>query len=469
MKEPNRPLNSYSKPTMVKLGGPLYAKHGAISKNNMPVRTHIEQASVRNLAAQFGSPLFVFSENIIRSTFRRYAEAFRSRYPEVELGWSYKTNYMKAICSIFHDEGAIAEVVSDFEYEKARALGIEGRDIIYNGPSKSRESLIRAIKEGARIHLDGLDEIGIMESIAKDLKTKARIGIRVNMNSGTYPQWNRFGFNLESGQAIDAATRIAKSEHFRFEGIHCHIGTFVLSTEAYGIAAEKMGKFYLDIESRLGLRLGYIDMGGGFPSKSHLKGVYHSPEVVVPDIELYAEIITSTLKETLGTGPLPTLVLESGRHLIDEAGYLITSVVSRKLLPDARRAYVLDAGVHLLYTSSWYRYNIELDGEEKGFAEPAVLYGPLCMNIDVVDDSLMLPPLKHGKHMVLSPVGAYNATQWMQFIQYRPAIVLVRESGAVDVIRRREDLAAVESSEVLPEDLKVRLSQYQEAQINEAS
>ncbi len=450
----NKPDHNYKKPSMVKLGGPLYAKHGAVTNNTLPVRTHIDQSSVDELVSQYGSPLFVFSETSIRKIYRRYAHAFQSRYPNVIFGWSYKTNYLKAVCSVIHSEGAIAEVVSNFEYEKARAMGIDGEDIIYNGPFKTKDSLVRAVKEGARIHLDGLDEIGTLEAISAELKMKARIGIRVNMNTGTYPQWSRFGFNLESGQALDAAVRVSKSEAFRFEGLHCHIGTFMLSPEAYGLAAEKMAKLFLEIEKKTAVRLQYIDVGGGFPSKSHLKGVYDAPEVSVPDIEVYAEVITSGLKTHLGELHLPTLIVESGRHVIDEAGFLITSVVARKLLPDARRAYVLDAGVNLLYTSTWYRFKIELDGEEKGFVEPAILFGPLCMNIDVVDDSLMLPPLKLGKHLVLSPVGAYNATQWMQFIQYRPAVVLIRESGAVNLIRRRENLDSLEALEILPEDFK---------------
>ena len=443
----------YRKPSMVKLGGPLYAKHGAATTNNLPFRTHIDTALIDDMVKTFGSPLFVFSEKTLRDTYRAYSQAFKNRYPNVLFGWSYKTNYLKAVCAIFHQEGAIAEVVSEFEYEKARALGIAGKDIIYNGPFKSKESLMRAIREGARIHLDCIDEIAQIEKLSQELGVKARLGLRVNMNTGIYPQWSRFGFNLESGQALDAAMRVAKSPAFTFEGIHCHIGTFMLSSQAYGVAAEKMANLFLEIQKKTACRLQYIDMGGGFPSKSHLKGVYDAPEVSVPPITEFAEVITSTLKSVLGEQNLPILILESGRHLVDEAGYLITSVVARKLLPDARRAYVLDAGVNLLYTSTWYRYKIELNGKEKGFLEPAILYGPLCMNIDVVDDSLMLPPLRIGKNLILSPVGAYNVTQWMQFIQYRPEIVLIRESGIVESLRMRENLSSIEDHENLPDDL----------------
>ncbi|MCX6107850.1 MAG: alanine racemase [Proteobacteria bacterium] len=454
MKQNKKLTRPYSKPSMVKLGGPLYAKHGAASNNSVPVRTSISKVPVSELAQKYGSPLFVFSEDAIRNAFTNYTEVFKRFYPKMVFGWSYKTNYLKAICAIFHEEGAIAEVVSDFEYEKARALGVPGDQIIFNGPYKPKAALKRAIEEGAVIHVDSMDEIYQIEAIATEIKLTARVGLRVNMNTGVYPQWSRFGLNIESGQAMDAARRLAKAPGIEFEGIHCHIGTFMLSVQAYEIAAEKMANLFLEIESDTGVRLKYIDMGGGFPSKSHLKGVYQSPEVAVPNISEYAIAITSCLKRIFADSELPTLVLEAGRHLIDEAGFLITSVISRKLLPDARRAYVLDAGVNLLYTSTWYRPVFELDGDEGSFLEPAVLFGPLCMNIDVIDNSLMLPPLRVGKRLVLSPVGAYNVTQWMQFIQYRPAVVLVRKNGKVDLIRHKENLEAVENLEVLPEDLQ---------------
>ncbi len=86
--------------------------------------------------------------------------------------------------------------------------------------------------------------------------------------------------------------------------------------------------------------------------------------------------------------------------------------------------------------------------------EYSVLYGPLCMNIDVIDEGLSLPPLKRGMRLILSPVGAYNATQWMQFITYRPNVVLIGEDGQVDVIRHAEDLSDIVRRETLPERLK---------------
>ena len=114
----------------------------------------------------------------------------------------------------------------------------------------------------------------------------------------------------------------------------------------------------------------------------------------------------------------------------------------------------MDAGVNLLYTSTWYNFNISPAVDLGGVPEACTLYGPLCMNIDVVEESAYLPPMPIGTPLVLHPVGAYNATQWMQFITYRPAVVMVMEDGKVELIRRREELQDVIGPEVIPEQLK---------------
>ncbi|MHC4884297.1 MAG: type III PLP-dependent enzyme domain-containing protein, partial [Planctomycetota bacterium] len=196
----------------------------------------------------------------------------------------------------------------------------------------------------------------------------------------------------------------------------------------------------------------FIDIGGGLPSRNRLKNTYLPADIATPPVEEYAEAVTNALLDSLNPNHFPQLILESGRAMIDEAGTLITSVHASKRLPDGRRAYVLDAGVNLLFTSFWYRFNIEFDRPVTGMPEPSILYGPLCMNIDVVDEGLSLPPLVRGTRMLLSPVGAYSVTQWMQFIHYRPRVVMIRQNGQVDVIREHEDLQTLIGPERLPEE-----------------
>lgn len=431
---------NYSKPSIVKISNPLYAKHGSGAQSYQSIRESIEGVSVAHLVEKYGSPLFVFSERILRLKYKEAKKAMDSVYPNVQFGWSYKTNYLNAICKVFHDEGSIAEVVSAFEYQKARALGIPGNKIIFNGPFKSESALEQAVQEEAQIHVDHFDEISDIEAIAQRFGKKVKIGIRLNLNCGIYPVWSRFGFNLECGQAWAAIRRIAQSPHLRIGGLHCHIGTFILDPHAYGRTIEKLSEFMRSVESLVGYNMEFLDLGGGFPSRSHLKGVYQPPEVSVPAPQEFAQAMAQGLKWLAARDPAPKLILELGRHLVDEAGFLITSVVADKLLPDGRRSYVLDAGVNLLYTSTWYKFKIELEKENEGMMEPAVLFGPLCMNIDIVDEAIMIPRLKRFERLILSPVGAYNVTQWMQFIQYRPAVVMINTHSQPRVIRRAENL-----------------------------
>ncbi len=450
----NRTL-SYEKPLIVKMQTGITNKFGSSPSYARKVRTEIDGVSIEQLTHEHGSPLFVFSETTLRNKYREMYNAFSTRYPHVTFGWSYKTNYLPAICSILHQEGAIAEVVSQMEYDKARNLGVPGEQIIFNGPHKNKKILKRAVLEGAMINIDHFNELYLLEQLADELGLQVKVGIRLNMDTGIQPQWSRFGFNLESGHAMDAVERMAERGKLKLQGLHCHIGTFIMEPKAYARQVEKMVRFGYQVQDRFGFKINYLDIGGGFPSKSKLKGTYLSPELAIQPIDKYAQAVSEALYRELRPGDFPHLFLESGRALIDEAGYLISTIYASKRLPDGRKAYLADAGINLLFTSFWYTYNLEFDRPLNGQGEPSVIYGPMCMNIDVVNENTMLPPLQEGTRAVISPVGAYNVTQWLQFIEYRPNVVLISSEGEVEVIREAEDLSDISRRERLPERLRL--------------
>jgi len=445
----------YEKPVINKLRSGMMNKFGSSPFYTRHIRTEIDSVAIVELVRKYGSPLYVFSETTLRNRFRTIYNHFSNRYPNVIFGWSYKTNYLQAICAVLHQEGAIAEVVSEMEYDKARKLGIEGKKIIFNGPHKSISALEKAASEGAMINIDHLDEIYDLEKVAKKLGKKIKVGMRLNMDTGIHPQWSRFGLNLESGQAMDAVKRLANGGKLVLNGLHCHIGTFILEPDAYAREITQMIQFGYELEENFGFKMEYFDIGGGFPSKIKLKGTYLPPDVGVPPMEDYAEKITEAMYKALKPGDFPRLILESGRAIVDEAGYLITTLLAIKRLPNGNKAYVMDAGVNNLFTSFWYKFNVEIDREVDGLNEHSILYGPLCMNIDVLDEGSLLPPLEKGTRLIFSPVGAYNNTQWMQFIEYRPNIVLVNGDGKADLIREKETLEDIERKEKLPERLKI--------------
>jgi diaminopimelate decarboxylase len=438
---------TYSKPTINKIDFAMASKYGSPIKTQK-IRKEIDGVKIADLIKEFGSPIFVFSQKQIEEKYNTLHSAFSSRYPDVKFSWSYKTNYLNEICKIYHKLGSSAEVVSEFEYQKARALGVDGKDIIFNGPYKPYDDLKIAVEEGAKIHVDNLFELNDLEQIADELKIKIPVAIRINMDTGVYPQWSRFGFNFESGEAYDVVKRMYDEGKIYLVGLHSHIGTFMLDANAYKLATMKIMQLKEQVERDFSCDIDYIDLGGGFASKSNLKGVYQSSDVIIPTADDYAEAITNTIYEFNKSEKLPRLYLETGRHLIDEAGYLLTSVHGYKRFPDGKKGYILDAGVNLLYTSTWYNFNIELDKRYDGDNEASMLNGPLCMNIDIIEEHLMLPPLDRGSILTISPVGAYNYTQAMQFIRYKPAVVLIDMNSKAKLIKEVDDLATVNYKEV---------------------
>ncbi len=443
---------TYERPIIKPLNSGLMNKFG--TRTEYTPKTHIDGVKVSDLLEEYGSPLFVMSEQKIRENIQSAKRIFETRYPKVQFAWSYKTNYLNAVCNVFHQEGSWGEVVSMFEYNKALKNGVPAEKILFNGPDKTDDDLRTAVKNDSPIHIDHLDELYRLIEIAGEMHKKPRVAIRVNMDTGVYPMWDRFGFNYENGQAWDAINKIMATDKLNLIGLHCHIGTYMLTPSAYGVAASKMSNLALKIKERYSKIITYIDMGGGFASKNTLKGSYQLGTDAVPDIAEYAEHITSALLNAgFDTDELPYLYLETGRALIDDAGFLLGSVISNKRLSDGRRSTILDFGVNILFTAFWYDHKISPAQEFSQYTEDTVLYGPLCMNIDVVRENVTMPPLNAGDQVVVHYVGAYNITQSMQFIQLRPAVVMIDTKGTAHKIKSSETLEDVEKNELLPDHL----------------
>lgn len=443
----------YERPIIRRLNVGVMNKFG--TRTEFEPVTHIDDNAVADLIAKHGTPLFVISEKTIRSTYAEAKRAFDTRYPKVQFAWSYKTNYMAAVCNVYHQMGSWAEVVSGFEYQKALKANVPGGRIIFNGPDKTIEELELAVANDSLIHIDHLDELYTLTEIAIAKERRPRVAIRVNMDTGVYPIWDRFGFNYENGQAWDAINKIVLADRLELVGLHAHIGTFMLAPSAYGIAAAKLSELALRIKDKFDRKVQYIDMGGGFASKNTLKGSFLAGADTSPSFDDFAEaIVTAIMNAGFVEEELPLLILETGRALVDEAGYLLGSVISNKRLSDGRRATIMDFGVNILFTSFWYDHKISPAQDFSHHTEDTVMYGPLCMNIDVVRENATLPPLKRGEHVVVHTVGAYNMTQWMQFIALRPAVVMIDLQGKAHLIRKRETLANIDEQEVLPEYLK---------------
>jgi diaminopimelate decarboxylase len=437
----------YEKPHISKITAGVPNKFGLPAKQK--IITEIDGIPVPELMEQFGSPLFVLSEQTIRDTYAEAKQAFETRYPKVQFAWSYKTNYLDAVCNVFHDEGSWAEVVSGFEFQKALSNGVNGSNIIFNGPEKSEEDLTLAINHDAVIHIDHFDELYLLIETTRKLNKKARVAIRINLDAGIYPIWDRFGFNYENGEAWNAINRIMLAENLEMIGLHTHIGTYIMTANAYAVAATKLSNLYMAVHRKFDYWLKYIDLGGGFASKNTLKGAYMPGSETCPSFDDYAEAISNAIiSSEIPHENLPVLFLETGRALIDDAGHLLTTVLANKRSNTGRRTMVIDAGVNLLFTTFWYNLGVFPSKEVSSHLEESTIYGPLCMNIDVIREAINFPQSKVGDQLVIERVGAYNMTQWMQFITYRPNVVMIDSDGKPHIIRKKENLDSLQSFEV---------------------
>lgn len=398
---------------------------------------------IQALVEKYGSPLFVASAEAIKNNLETFRREFSSRYPRVVVSYSYKVNSIPGILEVIHRDGTWAEAASGFEYEIARKLGVPGTSIVFNGPFKKKAELEKALAEGAIINVDNHDELKALEGITAESGRRINVGIRINTDVGIDQLPDRFGFNIESGEAARVLKECSEKKLLNVMGIHVHLTSYIIETggeggtpardikliwpkaaAAYQRAARNIVSLAKEARLLYGTEMEYIDMGGGFPSVDSLS----------PYVEAIAGPILSGFKES----ELPLLILEPGRAIVSNAVDLISTVVSSKDMPGGERAVVIDAGVNLLPTSFWRYQTVECADDPRGEFRKTTVYGPLCLQTDIICRT-DLPELTPGDRLVIKNVGAYNIPQSGAFIFPRPPVVLI-EDGGTKIIRRAETI-----------------------------
>jgi diaminopimelate decarboxylase len=330
------------------------------------------------LLAEHGSPLWLVDVDRAVANLRAFRDAWTEAWPDVQVAYSYKTNRLPAIVRALAEEGAGHEVVCEAEYALAReAIGAAGNDIVVNGPAKPAALLNRAAADGALVIVDGVDEL---ERLA--LARGHRTGLRVAL-PGIGVEPTRFGIEPDE---IAAAVGRARALGLHAEALSAHLvstgfdrslasaprlGAAITvhwppSPDGHARAAGHLGRLARD------LGIGTVDLGGGFPA--------------APAVAAHAGAVARALRDGGFAG---RVLLEPGRALVTDAVDLACTVVAVKYLADGTRCVVVDAGTNLLPGALWEWPTIEaLAG---GPAEPALVSGPLCLNVDVLHPAAPLP------------------------------------------------------------------------------
>lgn len=396
-------------------------------------------------ANQHQSPFYLMDTRRLTENFQRMKRAFESRYDQVVIAYSYKTNYVPYLCHTLHGEGAFAEVVSRLEYDLALRLGVAPANIVFNGPIKREEDIALALEGNSILNLDSFSEIASVIRYAKDHPEKeVKVGLRANFDlsmDGESPLQNgyevsRFGFCVENGTFAEGVKELSRFGNIRIAGLHGHFSTN-RSLRVY----EKITR-ELCMLAREHLRdsLEYIDVGGGMYGELPLSFGRTS----TPTFEAYAETISGVIKaELYPYGIKPVLIVEPGISLVADAFRFVCRVVDVKENRGVRFV-VVDGSVHNVKpTMHKHALPVELIAQREERRDPAVAYhvvGYTCMEKDYLVENGSGPLPQPGDFLVFGHIGAYTIVFQPPFIQARPPIIAFDHLGEV-VVRERETLA----------------------------
>lgn len=411
----------------------------------------IGKIDLLEVAKNYGTPLHIVHLDRLKSNYTFFLNSFSRHYPRVDIGYSYKTNPVPTVIKKLHDFGASAEVISHFELWLALRLGVAPENIIFNGPGKTTESLRLAVEKGVRIiNIDGLDEIPELSILARKYDKVQPVGIRLVASVG----WSgQFGLSIVSGAAWEAVDQIRKEPNLSLIGLHIHLGTGIKEVGVYLQAIEEVLNFSVKIQQDVGIKLKYLDFGGGFgtptvspytPLDRHLIEAGYPP--FPPDYSAASPLAEYAMRIVEKVGQFyspedpsaPTLVFEPGRAITGSAQLLLLKVLTTKPGKGGVLNVILDGGRNLIMPPNWEQHAVlpasKMSEVGTGYCN---LYGPLCHPGDLLFRSRWLPDMEKGDYLAVMDSGAYFIPNQMNFSNPRSAVAIVQDDQ-VQLIRKRE-------------------------------
>ena len=398
------------------------------------------------LAAQYGTPLYIFDEVTLRGRCRTFIKEFTTRYANTSVAYASKAFVNTAMAEIFSEEGMGLDVVSGGELAVAQAVNFPKDRVYFHGNNKLEDELEQSVEWGiGRIVVDSFYELSLLDEVAARTRGTQEILLRVSpsidphthVKTTTGVLDSKFGFSIETGDAAEAVRRALAAPHLDLKGLHFHLGSPIFELEPYRSAVEVVLEFAAGLKEE-GLDLQEFSPGGGF-------AIAYTKDQVPPHVGDYAEAIVGTMVkecERLGL-ELPHLLVEPGRSIVGPAGVALYRVGAVKDIPGVRRYVSVDGGMGdnirpALYDSA-YEAVVANRMNDKG-TEVATIAGKYCESGDVLVKDVLLPPIdRGGNDLIAIPAsGAYCIPMASNYnLNPKPPIVLVN-NGEARVIRRRE-------------------------------
>jgi diaminopimelate decarboxylase len=397
---------------------------------------------VRDLATEFGTPLFVLDEEDFRARCRAWREAFT----EATVYYAGKAFLCTAVARWIAEEGLSLDVCTGGELAVALRAGFPTERLLFHGNNKSVGELERAVEAGVgRIVVDSFDELVRIAAVAERAGVRQAVYIRVTpgveAHTHEYVQTGqedqKFGFSLASGAAAEAVRRILALPALELVGLHCHIGSHIFDVHGFKLAAHRMVGLLATIRDEHGVELPELDLGGG-------QGIAYTAADDPMDVHEYAAGLRSIVeRECAAVGlPVPRLAVEPGRAISGPTTVTVYEVGTVKDLPGLRTYVSVDGGMSDNIRTALYdaRYTAVL-ASRRSAAEPrnVTLCGKHCESGDIVVHDVPLPgDLSPGDLVAVPASGAYHRSMASNYNHVpRPPVVAVTD-GAARVIVRRE-------------------------------
>lgn len=438
--------------------------HGT-SRINEKGHLEIGGCDTVELAERFGTPLYVYDEELIRQTCRAYKRAFEATGLRYQVAYASKAFSSLAMCRLAAEEGLSLDVVSAGELFTAIQAGFPAERIHFHGNNKSPDEIEYALQMGiGEFVVDNFYELDLLGAMSADMGKTVTILLRVTPGVeahtheyiSTGQQDSKFGFDVASGQAKAAIQTALQTKGVKLAGLHSHIGSQIFETEGFSVAISRVAELYEWTVQELGVVLDKLNVGGGFGIR-----YVESDQPLQP--KDYVQAIADAVKAefTLRGLPFPEVIIEPGRSIVGAAGTTLYTVGSIKTIPGIRKYIAVDGGMTDNPRPALYQAEHEaiLANRARDVADETVsVAGKCCESGDMLIWDIQLPQVQSNDILAVSCTGAYNYSMASNYNRItRPAAVFVKE-GKADLIIKRETLHDLIRNDLIPERMTAGIS-----------
>jgi len=406
--------------------------------------------SAKDLVKEYGSPLYVFDEALIREYCRDYREHFKCEENSNRVAFAGKAFLTIQMCKLLKEENMCLDVVSGGELYTASKAGFPLERVIFHGNNKTLDEIELGVKLGVgNFVVDNYYEMDSLNDIAKEYNKVQNIYLRITPGIEAHTHEyiktgqidSKFGFAPVGTVIEDAIQKAISLENINLLGIHCHIGSQIFDLEPYEDAVEIMLELLRKTKDEFDYLIKEVDFGGGF-------GIYYTKEDEPRTTEEYCSTIINKVDEVCArTGQeRPMLTIEPGRSIVANAGITLYTIGSVKEIPSVKKYVSVDGGMTDNIRPALYNADYEciLANKIEGDSEETVtIAGKCCESGDILLENIKLPEVKSGDILAIMTTGAYGYSMSSNYNKIpKPAVVMVKNNEARLICRREsyEDL-----------------------------